>query len=85
LADVSNLNIIPKSTVDWFVKTITGIKAKVSGVAESSNESSGDPSSSHKNVGLMGNVGYLIIILIGVGIAIITIFLVAAISKRFPK
>ena len=31
LADVSNLNIIPKSVVNWFVQTLTGIRAGAAG------------------------------------------------------
>ena len=34
LADVSNLNIIPKSVVNWFVQTLTGIKAGKGGLMD---------------------------------------------------
>lgn len=50
LADVSNLNIVPKSVVNWCVQTLTGVKAGTGG--------------------LVGNVGYLIIVMGGSVVAL---------------
>jgi len=84
LADVSNLNIIPKSTVDWFVRTITGIENDSSSSEKSSTD--GDETQpKNKNKGLMGNVGYLLIIFLGAGIALVFIFLLAYYAKKYEK
>jgi hypothetical protein len=68
LADVSNLNIIPKSVVNWFVQTLTGIKAGAT-----------------VKGGLMGNVGYLVIMMGGSMLALGAIVGLAVIAKRNQK
>jgi hypothetical protein len=69
LADVSNLNIIPKSVVNWFVQTLTGIRA---GVA-------------YGKGCLMGNVGYLVIIMGGSVVALGAIIGLAMVAKKSQK
>ena len=69
LADVSNLNIIPKSVVNWFVQTLTGIKA---GAASGKG-------------GLMGNVGYLVIMMGGSVVALGGIVGLAMVAKKSQK
>jgi len=66
LADVSNLNIIPKSVVNWFVQTLTGIKAgAIAGKG-----------------GLMGNLAYLVIIIGGSVVALVAIVGLALVAKK---
>ncbi len=72
LEDVSNLNIIPKTYVEWAVQTLTGIKKK------SNNNSK-------KGGGLINNIGYLVIIIVGAIAFVGFIFLLHYISSRFPK
>ena len=58
LSDVSNLNIIPKSTVAWLISSLTGSKAKA-------GASKG---------GILNNSGYLVIILGSSLLALAVIF-----------
>jgi hypothetical protein len=70
LADISNLKVIPQSTIDWFTKTLTGIKSNVS---------------SKKQEGIIGKVGYLLLMLIVALAFLIIISVIVAKAKNRPK
>jgi hypothetical protein len=73
---VSNLNIIPKSYVEWFVQTFTGMKKKVKYDENGKKVEEG---------GLMNDIGYIIIIMIGAILFVALIFTLHYLSSKFPK